>query len=218
MNYRELDCTFVSITYNYLPLNFTIMTNLWRSGTQKAFHGYMANLAISVLGSIVLWVLEPNAIEILLGQIEGYLVASIIFAIAGAAALVYYILGLNEMKKAAEGTNLADATQRLFIGAILAVVGSILCGFLATAIIGGLLGLAGFIVAWTGYSLIKNNATDANAKFGGEKLALSALITAIAFVAGLLPVVGSIFALCLEIWALYVALQGWKALAASEIK
>lgn len=193
------------------------MTNLWKSGTQKAFYGYMANLAISVIGGLILWMLEPSVLEVLAGGGSGYFTALIIFGLAGVAALVYYIMGLNEMKKAAANTSLEDATQRLFIGAALTIGSLVLSSFNTTLLFGALLGLAGFIVTWTGYSMVKDSATDANAKFGGEKLAFSALIVAIAYVVDLVPVIGDLAALCLEAWAAYIAYQGWKALTESEL-
>ena len=130
------------------------MTNLWKSGTQKAFYGYMANLAISVIGGLILWMLEPSVLEVLAGGGSGYFTALIIFGLAGVAALVYYIMGLNEMKKAAANTSLEDATQRLFIGAALTIGGLVLGSFNTTLLFGALLGLAGFIVTWTGYSMV----------------------------------------------------------------
>ena len=109
-------------------------------------------------------------------------------------AYVYYFIGLNEMKKAAANTNLQEGTSRLYIGA-----------------------LAGFIVTWLGYSSIKANATNAKAQFGGAKLSSSALFSVIGIVVGLIPVIGWIAALVLEILALVFAIQGWKALAESEL-
>ena len=194
------------------------MTNLWKRGTQKAYYGYVAQLAISLLGGFLVELMTPNALELAMGATPtGAIVVALLVALASVAAFVYYVLGVKDMKAAAAGSNLETATNRLWLGAILGICGSVLSVIPVISIIGALVALAAFIVSWTGYSAIKANANDENAKLGGSKLATVCLLSVIAAVAGLIPVAGWILALIIEIVALVFALQGWKALANSEL-
>lgn len=196
------------------------MNNLWKSGTKKAFYGYIAQLIISLVGGFIvsLTTLGSVASSLASGEVPtGALVMPIIVALLAVAGLVYYVIGINEMKKAAANTNLAVATSRLFLGAVLSICGQVVAIIPAIGIVGSLLSLAGFIVAWTGYSQIKANAVDANAKFGGAKLSSSALLSLIAIIVALIPLIGWIAAIVLDIIALVFAVQGWKALANSEL-
>ena len=192
------------------------MSNLWKSGTKKAYYGYVAQLIISLVGGLIasLIALGSAASSLAKGEVPtSSLVVPIIVALVAVAALVYYFMGVKEMKEAAANTTIAVGTNRLFIAAILCI-----CGVIPViGIVGSLVGLAGFIVAWTGYSEIKNNAVDADAKFGGAKLSSSALLSLIAIIVALIPIIGWIATLVLEIIALVFAIQGWKALAKSEL-
>jgi hypothetical protein len=195
-----------------------IMTNLWKAGTLKAYYGYVAQLAIGLLGGFIVEMMTPNAMEMMMGaSATGALVVSIIVAIASIAAFVYYLLGIKDMKAAAAGSNIEVGTSRLWTGAILGLCGSVLAVIPVISIIGALLGLAGFIVSWTGYSAIKANASDENAKVGGGKLATVCLLSVIAAVAAFIPAAGWIISLVLEVVALVFALQGWKLIAESEL-
>lgn len=194
------------------------MTNLWKAGTLKAYYGYVAQLAIGLLGGFIVEMMTPNAMEMMMGaSATGALVVSIIVAIASIAAFVYYLLGIKDMKAAAAGSNIEVGTSRLWTGAILGLCGSVLAVIPVISIIGALLGLAGFIVSWTGYSAIKANASDEKAKVGGGKLATVCLLSVIAAVAAFIPAAGWIISLVLEVVALVFALQGWKLIAESEL-
>ncbi len=194
------------------------MNNLWNSGTKKAFHGYIAQLVLSLVGGVIisLSVLATAAKALSTGQ-ASLPVGAIIVTLATLAAYVYYFIGLNEMKKAAANTNLQEGTSRLFIGAILGIIATALGFIPMISLIGSLVGLAGFIVTWLGYSSIKANATNAKAQFGGAKLSSSALLSVIAVVVAIIPVLGWIATIVLEILALIFAIQGWKALSESEL-
>lgn len=194
--------------------------NLWKSGTQKAYYGYVAQLIIGLVGGLVtsLATLGSAAASLASGEIPtGSNIIGIIIALISVAALVYYLLGINEMKQSAAETKLAVATNRLFIGACLAILGSVLGVIPVIGLVGSLVALAGFIVTWTGYAQIKDNATDENAKLGGTKLSTSALLSVIAAVVAIIPIIGWIATLVLEIIALVYAINGWKSLACSEL-
>ena len=194
------------------------MANLWKAGTQKAYYGYVAQLAIGLLGGFIVEMMSPSAVELVMGaNMTGALVVSVVVGIASIAAFVYYLLGIKDMKAAAAGSNIQVATSRLWTGAVLGLVGSVIAIIPAIGIVGALLSLAGFIVSWTGYSELKNNAGDENAKVGGAKLANVCLLSVIAAVAAFIPAAGWIIALVLEVVALVFALQGWKLIAESEL-
>ena len=196
------------------------MNNLWKSGTKKAFYGYIAQLVISLAGGIIISLTTLGSVASSLASGDapaGAIIMPIIVALLAVAGLVYYVMGVTEMKKAAANTNLAVATSRLFLGAVLSICGQVVAIIPVIGIVGSLLSLAGFIVAWTGYSQIKTNANDANAKFGGTKLSTSALLSVIGAVVAIIPVLGWIAGPILSIIALVFAIQGWKALANSEL-
>jgi hypothetical protein len=194
------------------------MNNLWNSGTKKAFYGYVGQLVISLVGGVIvsLSTLSSLAQSINSGK-PSLPIGVILVTLVTLGAYVYYFIGLNEMKKAAANTNLQEGTSRLYIGALLGIIATALGFIPMIGIVGSLVGLAGFIVTWLGYSSIKANATNAKAQFGGAKLSSSALFSVIGIVVGLIPVIGWIAALVLEILALVFAIQGWKALAESEL-
>ena len=194
------------------------MNNLWNSGTKKAFYGYVGQLVISLVGGVIvsLSTLSSLAQSINSGK-PSLPIGVILVTLVTLGAYVYYFMGLNEMKKAAANTNLQEGASRLYIGALLGIIATVLGFIPMIGIVGSLVGLAGFIVTWLGYSSIKANATNAKAQIGGAKLSSSALFSVIGIVVGLIPVIGWIAALVLEILALVFAIQGWKALAESEL-
>lgn len=178
------------------------MTNLWTSGTKKAFYGFLAANIISALGSV-------------LGLVP---FLGMFLNLAEVAAYVVFILGLVAMKNAAVGTSVEAGTKRIFIGAIVLVVGAFVDILPVISMIAWIVTLAGFLLMWTGYGMLKNNAADANAQFAGNKLALSSLLGAIAALVGILPLVGGVLEFILLVVVLVFAYQGWKALANSELK
>lgn len=203
------------------------MNNLWKSGTQKAFYGYAGQLLIGIVGGFILGLMEPDLVELAMGEGTGYYVMSIIVGIASVAAWAYYFIGIKEMKEAAANTNMAAGTNRLYVACLIllgaAALGLCLDFFsdlesiLVALVLIGIAELVGFILTWTGYAMVKNSATDANAKSGAELLCTSALITVIAAAIGLIPVLWWL-ALIGEIAALYYAFQGWKTLANSDLE
>lgn len=194
------------------------MNNLWKTGTKKAYYGYIVQLIISLVGGLIvsLATLGSAAKALSTGEVS-FSVLPLLVGLVSIAAYVYYFLGINDMKKSAASTSVEEGTSRLFIGVILSICGSLLGLIPVIAIVGTLVSLAGFIVTWLGYSSIKIKAVDANAKFGGTKLSTSALLSVIAIVTAIIPIVGWIATIILEIIALVFAIQGWKALANSEL-
>lgn len=194
------------------------MNNLWKTGTKKAYYGYIVQLIISLVGGLIvsLATLGSAAKALSTGEVS-FSVLPLLVGLVSIAAYVYYFLGINDMKKSAASTSVEEGTSRLFIGVILSICGSLLGLIPVISIVGTLVSLAGFIVTWLGYSSIKTKAVDANAKFGGTKLSTSALLSVIAIVTAIIPIVGWIATIILEIIALVFAIQGWKALANSEL-
>lgn len=198
------------------------MTALWKKGTKQAYYGYVASLLVGLLGGAIVSLMSlASAASTLTGNVEGMLGAaavSIVIGLIGIAATVFYLIGVNSMKKAAANTALATGTSRLFLGAILSICGSILAIIPMIGIVGSLVALVAFIITWTGYSQIKNNAADANAQLGGAKLSSSALLSVISAIVAFIPMIGWVASLVLDIIALVFAIQGWKALANSELE
>lgn len=203
------------------------MNNLWKSGTQKAYYGYAGQLLIGIIGGFILGLMEPSVLEAAMGEGTGYYVMGIIVSIATLAAWAYYFIGIKEMKEASANTNMAVGTNRLYV-ACLILLGSAALGLcldffsdleslLVALVLIGIAEIAGFILTWTGYAMIKNSAANANAKAGAELLCTSALITVIAAAINLIPALWWL-ALIGEVAALYYAFQGWKALANSDIE
>ena len=201
------------------------MNTIWKSGTKKAYYGYLGSLILGFLGSIVIAVsaLSGAAQLVSTGQVSTPVFPIIVY-IAVFAATAYYIMGLAEMKKAAESTALASGTSKLFNAAIISAVVAVLnVIFLFTPIIGSgiilaIADLVAFFIMWKGFSEIKENATNAFAQEGGAQLAKSSLLSLIAAVVALIPVIGSLAALVLLIIALIKAIKGWKALANSDLE
>lgn len=199
------------------------MNNLWKSGTKKAYHGYVAQLIIGLVGGFfVSMATVGNFVSAVdKGDAEGALSAAngptTVLAIITLAGYAYYFLGINEMKKSSTSTSVEEGSSRLWLGAIVSICGTVLGLIPAIGIVGKIAGIAGFIITWMGYSSIKNNATDANAKFGGAKLSTSTLLSVIAIIVAFIPLIGWLATLVLDIIALVFAIQGWKALAKSEL-
>lgn len=180
------------------------MNTLWKNGTKKAFYGFLTANVIAIILSVF-----GMAIGVIpfLGTILNLVIV---------AAYVFFILGIVAMKNSAAGTSVESATKRLFIGAILLAVGALVEILPVISMIDWAVTLAAFIVMWTGYAMLKN-AADQNAQYAGKKLALSALLSAIAAVVDFIPVIGWIAEPVLLIIAFIFAFQGWKALSKSEL-
>lgn len=184
------------------------MQTLWKSGTNKAFRGSVAQLIIGLVSGL----LGGAAV------VTGMFGLVLVVALANIAAYVYFIMGITEMKKAAVGSTLEAATQRLYIAIIVAVVGVLIGLIPGGKFIAWIPSLASYILFWTGYAMIKNTAVDANAKLGGQKLCSAALLSLIGVVIALIPIVGTIVTFVLSIVAIVFTIQGWKALAQSNLE
>lgn len=182
------------------------MANLWTSGTKKAFYGFLTANVVAVI-------LSAFGMAIGVVPFLGTLLDLVVLA-----AYVFFILGIVAMKNSAAGTSVEAATKRLFIGAILLAVGALVEVLPVISMISWIVTLAAFIVMWTGYAMLKNDAADEKAKYAGNKLALSALLSAIAAVVDFIPVIGWIAEPVLLVIAFIFAFQGWKALSNSELK
>jgi hypothetical protein len=196
------------------------MGNLWKSGTLKAYYGYVAQLGIGVIGGIILGLMKPNALEMMAGQGSGYLIMTIVLAILTVAAYVYFFMGIKEMKTAAVGTSLELATSRLYIGAILGICGNVLSAIpliSILSILGAIVSLVGFIFVWLGYDAMKKGAANEAAKLGGAKLSTTALLSVISAVVVFIPVIGWIAAAVINVIAIKFAYDGWKLVAESEL-
>lgn len=184
------------------------MQNLWNSGTNKAFRGSVAQLIIGIVGGLFA---AAAAVTGMFGVV-------LLIAIANIAAYIYFIIGITEMKKAAVGSSLEAATQRLYVAIIVALVGVVIGLIPGGKFIAWIPSLASCILFWTGYAMIKNNAVDENAKLGGQKLCTATLLSLIGVVVALLPVLGAIVTLVLSIVAIVFTIQGWKAIAQSSLE
>ena len=180
------------------------MQTLWKNGTKKAFYGSVAQIAITLINWLIATVSPDSSLFI-------------VTRILNIAAYVYFIMGIIDMKKAAAGTCLEGATKRLFVAIVVAVVGIAIKLIPGTDFISWIPELAAYILFWTGYAMIKTNAVNWKANFGGRKLCLASLISLIIVLVGLIPVIGTIAGLILNIFVVAFTIQGWKAIAESEL-
>ena len=120
-------------------------SQIWKASVTKAFYGFLAyKLLGGVVGAIVGLVSGAAGVaSIINGGGGGALLGPILVGILALAGYVYYFLGIKGMKESAETTLMGDGTAKVYKGALLGLVGTLiaiipLLGFMLSRAFSGL--------------------------------------------------------------------------------
>jgi uncharacterized membrane protein len=142
-----------------------------------------------------------------------------IIPIAIIAGYIMYLIGLKDFKNLL-AENDSAAAGKIFNGVILSLIGTALAWIPAIGwIIGGIVGLIGFIVAMMGYSGLKNSASfPETARNGASKLYTAQILLIIGWLIGLIPFVGGIIKAILALVAFILVLSGWAKIKNTQVQ
>lgn len=194
---------------------------LWSESVKKAFYGYVAYLVLDkVIGPMAsAGDMASNFASMAQGKGGGDLIgADTVVGILALAAFVYYFLGIKGMKESAVETALAEGTEKIYKGALLGIIGTVVGLIPLIGLIGGLVSLVGFIFMLMGFNSVRKTNLSAEAAKGAQQLYLTMVLTIVAAVVGLIPVLGGIIAAIISIITVIYAILGWKNFSLSTLE
>ena len=194
---------------------------IWKSSVKKAYYGFLIQNLGSIL-AIIVGIIGAGAgvAGLLQGEIKvGPMILSILLGIATVVGYIIYLIGINGIKKATAGGPDAAATNNLFIGVILELVGAIIGFIPVIGLVGSIVGFVGLIFMLIGFNKMKNSTTlPALAASGSSKLFIAMILGLVGGLLGLIPVAGAIIKAILSIVCLILGIMGWASIAKSELR
>lgn len=177
---------------------------IWKSSVQKAFYGL---LAYTLLSGILYTIIDMVADQPL----------PIIVSILALVGYIYYFLGVKGMKASAVGSVMEKGAASLYTGTLLALIGAVvdvvpLMGWIATII-----KVIGFFIMMSGFNNLRKVATNPLAAKGAKQLWIMMILTIVALILGLIPVLGDIVVLLISIATAILTFLGWKNFSNSEL-
>lgn len=181
------------------------------AGIAVAIFGYIGSLsdAASTLASLA----EGN----LSGG--GFGLWDVLEILATLAIIYGYWLFIQSLDRFKGLVNAADAPRigSIRTATILMIIGAVVACIPFIGIVGGILNLVGWIMLLIAYSNLKNSVTfPEGARNGMSKLFTAMILGIVGWVLGLIPLIGGILAMILEIVAFFIILSGWKSVSLSE--
>ena len=195
-------------------------SQIWKSSVTKAFYGFLAyKLLGGVVGAIVgLASGAAGVASIINGGGGGALLGPILVGILALAGYVYYFLGIKGMKESAETTLMGDGTAKVYKGALLGLVGTLIGIIPLLGFIGTILEIVGFVFMMMGFNSLRQLALNELAAKGAHQLWLMMVLSVVSAVVSIIPLVGNILSLILSIVILALAFLGWRNFANSSLE
>lgn len=195
-------------------------SQIWKSSVTKAFYGFLAyKLLGGVVGAIVgLASGAAGVASIINGGGGGALLGPILVGILALAGYVYYFLGIKGMKESAETTLMGDGTAKVYKGALLGLVGTLIGIIPLLGFIGTILEIIGFVFMMTGFNSLRQLSLNELAAKGAHQLWLMMVLSVVSAVVSIIPLVGNILSLILSIVILALAFLGWRNFANSSLE
>ena len=195
-------------------------SQIWKSSVTKAFYGFLAYKRLGgVVGAIVgLASGAAGVASIINGGGGGALLGPILVGILALAGYVYYFLGIKGMKESAETTLMGDGTAKVYKGALLGLVGTLIGIIPLLGFIGTILEIIGFVFMMTGFNSLRQLSLNELAAKGAHQLWLMMVLSVVSAVVSIIPLVGNILSLILSIVILALAFLGWRNFANSSLE
>ena len=195
-------------------------SQIWKASVSKAFYGFLAyKLLGGVVGAIVgLASGAAGVASIINGGGGGALLGPILVGILALAGYVYYFLGIKGMKESAAETPMGDGTAKVYKGAMLGLVGTLIGIIPLLGFIGTILEIIGFVFMMMGFNSLRQLSLNELAAKGAHQLWLMMVLSVVSAVVSIIPLVGNILSLILSIVILALAFLGWRNFANSSLE
>ncbi|MBO7271202.1 MAG: hypothetical protein J6U81_08155 [Bacteroidales bacterium] len=195
-------------------------SQIWKASVSKAFYGFLAyKLLGGVVGAIVGLVSGAAGVaSIINGGGGGALLGPILVGILALAGYVYYFLGIKGMKESAAETPMGDGTAKVYKGAMLGLVGTLIGIIPLLGFIGTILEIIGFVFMMMGFNSLRQLSLNELAAKGAHQLWLMMVLSVVSAVVSIIPLVGNILSLILSIVILALAFLGWRNFANSSLE
>jgi hypothetical protein len=195
-------------------------SQIWKASVTKAFYGFLAyKLLGGVVGAIVgLASGAAGVASIINGGGGGALLGPVLVGILALAGYVYYFLGIKGMKESAETTLMGDGTAKVYKGALLGFVGTLIGIIPLLGFIGTILEIIGFVFMMMGFNSLRQLSLNELAAKGAHQLWLMMVLSVVSAVVSIIPLVGNILSLILSIVILALAFLGWRNFANSSLE
>ncbi len=194
-------------------------SQLWKASVNKAYYGFLTyTLLGGVVGAIVSLVSGAAGIASLVsGGGGGALAGPIIVGILALAGYVYYFLGIKGMKESAAETVLGQGTAQLYKGALLGLIGAGVALIPFIGFIGAILKIVGFVFMMMGFNVIRKIALNEQAAKGAQQLWIMMILSLVAVAINIIPLVGAVISMLINIAVLVFAFLGWRNFSNSEL-
>lgn len=195
-------------------------SQIWKASVTKAFYGFLAyKLLGGVVGAIVGLVSGAAGVaSIINGGGGGALLGPVLVGILALAGYVYYFLGIKGMKESAAETPMGDGTAKVYKGAMLGLVGTLIGIIPLLGFIGTILEIVGFVFMMMGFNSLRQLSLNELAAKGAHQLWLMMVLSVVSAVVSIIPLVGNILSLILSIVILALAFLGWRNFANSSLE
>ena len=195
-------------------------SQIWKASVSKAFYGFLAyKLLGGVVGAIVGLVSGAAGVaSIINGGGGGALLGPVLVGILALAGYVYYFLGIKGMKESAAETPMGDGTAKVYKGALLGLVGTLIGIIPLLGFIGTILEIVGFVFMMMGFNSLRQLSLNELAAKGAHQLWLMMVLSVVSAVVSIIPLVGNILSLILSIVILALAFLGWRNFANSSLE
>ncbi|MBO5845978.1 MAG: hypothetical protein J6Q71_00480 [Bacteroidales bacterium] len=195
-------------------------SQIWKASVSKAFYGFLAyKLLGGVVGAIVgLASGAAGVASIINGGGGGALLGPVLVGILALAGYVYYFLGIKGMKESAAETPMGDGTAKVYKGAMLGLVGTLIGIIPLLGFIGTILEIIGFVFMMMGFNSLRQLSLNELAAKGAHQLWLMMVLSVVSAVVSIIPLVGNILSLILSIVILALAFLGWRNFANSSLE
>ncbi len=195
-------------------------SQIWKASVTKAFYGFLAyKLLGGVVGAIVgLASGAAGVASIINGGGGGALLGPVLVGILALAGYVYYFLGIKGMKESAAETPMGDGTAKVYKGAMLGLVGTLIGIIPLLGFIGTILEIVGFVFMMMGFNSLRQLSLNELAAKGAHQLWLMMVLSVVSAVVSIIPLVGNILSLILSIVILALAFLGWRNFANSSLE
>lgn len=195
-------------------------SQIWKASVSKAFYGFLAyKLLGGVVGAIVgLASGAAGVASIINGGGGGALLGPVLVGILALAGYVYYFLGIKGMKESAAETPMGDGTAKVYKGALLGLVGTLIGIIPLLGFIGTILEIIGFVFMMMGFNSLRQLSLNELAAKGAHQLWLMMVLSVVSAVVSIIPLVGNILSLILSIVILALAFLGWRNFANSSLE
>ncbi|MCH5334237.1 MAG: hypothetical protein J1D86_00335 [Alistipes sp.] len=192
----------------------------WKLTTKKIYQGVLLFSLCGVAKQVLAPFLTANAVAAFANgssSSSSLTMVNALLTIAIIAGYVLFFLGIQGFQNVTEQNDVPHV-KRLYVATILLIISYVLSFIPIINFICWILNLVAFILMLLAYSALKKSPTfPALARKGASLLFIAMILDIVAAVFGLIPLLGLIVKVPLDIVAFVLVLIGWKRISDADV-